>query len=111
MTQKEILSEYNRRKSIRSTAMVLGISQCTVHKVLVGYGVIDTPLIRRISELRRIGMNQKQIAETIGISASCVNKNTPYERGSYLNPSATVNAERIRKSRAKTKITNASIKE
>lgn len=97
MTQKEILAEYNKRKSIRATAAALNISTDAVHKTLVGYGVIDTPLTRRIAELRRIGLNQKQIAEMLEISTSCVNKNTPYERGTYLIPSKTKNAEKLRK--------------
>lgn len=101
MTQKEILSEYNRTKSMRAVSKNLNISETVVHKVLVSYGVIDTPLTRRIAELRRIGLNQKQIAEMLGVSTSCVNKNTPYERGTYLNPSTSANAERIRKHRAK----------
>ena len=101
MTQKEILSEYNRCKSIRKTAALLDVSTAAVHKTLVGYGVIDTPLTRRIAELRRVGLNQKQIAEMLEISTSCVNKNTPYDRGSYLNPSKSKNAENIRKHRAK----------
>lgn len=101
MTQKEILSEYNRTKSMRAVSKNLNISETVVHKVLVSYGVIDTPLTRRIAELRRIGLNQKQIAEMLGVSTSCVNKNTLYERGTYLNPSTSANAERIRKHRAK----------
>ena len=103
MTQKEILTEYNRQKSIRGTARALGISTDAVYKTLVGYGVIDTPITRRIAELRRIGLNQKQIAEMMGVSTSCVNKHTPYDRGSYLNQSTSKNAEKIRKCRARKK--------
>lgn len=101
MTQKEILAEYNKQKSIRATARVLGISTDAVYKTLVGYGVINTPTTRRIAELRRIGLNQKQIAEMLKVSTSCVNKNTPYDRGSYLTPSKSKNAENIRKHRQK----------
>lgn len=101
MTIKEILMDYNTTKSIRKTAQNLEVSECTVHKALVTYGVIDTPLTRRIAELRRIGQTQSQIAEMLHLSTSHVNKNTPYERGSYLQPSSTVNAQRIRKCRGK----------
>lgn len=99
MTKKEILLVYNQRKSIRQTAIATGVSEKTVKKVLVTYGVIDTPLIRRIAELRRIGLNQCQIAEMLGVSDSCVNENTPYDRGSYLTPSQTKNAIAIRECR------------
>lgn len=101
MNQKEILSEYNKRKSINATARSLNISTDAVRKTLVGYGVIDTPLTKRIAELRRIGMNQRQIAETLGISTTSVCKNTPYDRGSYLNQSTSKNAEKLRKWREK----------
>ena len=103
MNQKEILSEYNRTRSMKAVSRNLKISETVVHKVLVAYGVIDTPLTRRIAELRRIGLNQKQIAEMLEISTSCVNKNTPYERGTYLMPSKTKNAEKLRKWREKKK--------
>lgn len=103
MNQKDILSEYNRTKSIKAVSRNLKISETVVHKVLVAYGVIDTPLTRRIGELRRIGLSQKRIAEMLDISTSNVNKNTPYERGSYLNPSTSKNAEQIRKYRARKK--------
>lgn len=86
---------------MRAVSKNLNISETVVHKVLVAYGVIDTPLTRRIAELRRIGLSQKHIAEMLDISTSSVNKNTPYDRGSYLTPSTSKNAERIRKCRAK----------
>ena len=98
---KEILSEYNKRKSINATARSLNISTDAVRKTLVGYRVIDTPLTKRIAELRQIGMNQRQIAEMLEISTSTVCKNTPYDRGSYLNPSTSKNAEKLRTWRAK----------
>lgn len=101
MTQKDILAEYNRRKSIRETARALGISQGVVRKALIGYRIIDTPLTRRIDELRAAGMPQKDIAALLGKSDSCINANAPYERGMMIEPSQTVNAQRIRASRAR----------
>lgn len=97
MTLKEILDEYNRRKSIRATAQSLGVSQSTVRKVLVTYRVIETPLVRRIAELRAMGMPSNDIADMLHISKSCVAVNSPYSRGTYLIPSKTPNAVNIRK--------------
>ncbi len=101
MTQKEILDAYNRQKSIRATARDLGISEAAVRKVLVTYRVIDTPLVRRIAELRAAGMPNKDIAALLDISTNCVDVNSPYARGTYLKPSKTLNAERIRECRAR----------
>lgn len=103
MTIKEILDEYNRRKSIKGTAKSLGISDGVVRKTLITYRVIDSPQIQRIAELRAAGMPGNAIAELLGVSESCVAANSPYERGTYLNPSQTPNSERIRKCRERKK--------
>lgn len=103
MKPKDVLDEYNKRKSLRATASALGISESSVRKVLITYRVIDTPRIRRIAELRAAGMPSKDIAELLNISLSCVDANSPYSRGTYLNPSMTVNAIRIRDMRKKRK--------
>lgn len=103
MTPKEILDAYNVRKSIRAAARDLDISEAVVRKVLVTYRIIDTPLVRRIAELRASGMPSKDIAELLHISMSCVDSNTPYSRGTYLNPSKTPNAVKLREWREKKK--------
>lgn len=103
MTQEHILAEYNKRESIRATADALGISHGVVRKVLIGHQIIDTPLIRRIAELRAAGMPQQDIAELLHISTSWVNANTPYDRGMMIDPSQTVNAQRIRDWRSRKK--------
>lgn len=100
---KEVLDEYNKSKSIKRTARALEISEGVVRKVLIGYGILDTPLIRRIAELRAAGMPQKDIADLLKISISNVNANTPYERGTYLSNAKTANAVRIKKCREKQK--------
>lgn len=103
MKLKDILDEYNKRKSLRATASALGISASAVRKALITYRVLDTPRIRRIAELRAAGMPSKDIAELLNISLSCVDANSPYSRGTYLNPSTTKNAIRIRDMRKKQK--------
>lgn len=96
MTIKNILDVYNQKKSIRATARELDISESVVRKVLVTYRVIDTPLVQRIAELRAAGMPNKDIAKLLGISGSCVDVNSPYSKGTYLVPSKTANAVRLR---------------
>lgn len=96
MTIKDVLDIYNQEKSIRATARRLEISDGVVRKVLITYRVIDTPLVRRIAELRAAGMPSKDIAELLHVSTSCVDSNTPYSKGTYLNPSKTPNAVKLR---------------
>lgn len=103
MKLKDVLDEYNKRKSIRATAAALGIAQSAVRKVLITYRVLDSPRIRRIAELRAAGMPGKDIAALLNISPSCVDANSPYSRGTYLNPSTTKNAIQIRDMRKKQK--------
>ena len=103
MTQRDILMEYNKRKSLRATAAALKISHGVVRKTLIDYRIIDPPLVKRIAELRALGLPQKDIAELLGVSTSTVSANTSYARQSYLQPSQTQNAQMIRKSRKKKK--------
>lgn len=101
MTTEDVLAEYKKYESIKETARRLEISEGVVRKCLVGYGIIDTPLTRRIAELREDGMPQKEIMKVLGISSACINTNTPYERGMMIDPSQTENAKRIRTCREK----------
>lgn len=101
MTPKDVLDEYNRNKSIRATALNLGISQGVVRKALITYRVIDSPRIQRIAELRAVGLPSKDIAKMLNISPSCVDANTPYVRGTYLNQNKTANAAKLRAWRKK----------
>lgn len=101
MQLKDVLAEYNKRKSIRATAQELGISEGVVRKVLIGYGVISTPLTRRIAEFKATGMPDKDIAELLEVSSACVNANTPYSKGTYLSATKSKNAEAIKRCRSK----------
>lgn len=101
MTIDDVIIAYKQWGSIKETARRLEISEGVVRKCLVGCGIIDTPLTRRIAELQSQGVTQTDIAQAIGVSVSCVNANTPYDRGMMIEPSQTVNAQRIRKCREK----------
>ena len=47
-------------------------------------------MTRRIGALLQEGRSQKEICGMLGISSSCVNANSPYERGIQIEPSQTV---------------------
>lgn len=99
MIIERIMETYNRLGSIKATAKALSTTHGSVRKCLVSQGVIDTPLTQEIASLIDEGYTTKEISKMLNISPSWVNVNTPYIRGSYLEPSATVNAQRIRKCR------------
>ena len=105
MTTVDVLKEYRQRLSIRETARALDISEGTVRKCLITHGEIETAMTRRIGALLKEGRSQKEICGILGISYSCVNANSPYARGMQIEPSQTVNAQRIRECRAR-KATN-----
>ena len=103
MTPTKILEIYRRRQTIKATAREAGCSEGVVRKVLVGAGIIKTPLTERIAELRNAGMTQSDIAELLGLSDTCINVNTPYIGKSYLDKNKTLNAIRIAKWRKRKK--------
>lgn len=105
MTTEDVLMEYRKRLSIRETARALDVSGGVVRKCLITHGEIETAMTRRIGALLKEGRSQKEICGMLGISYSCVNANSPYERGMRIEQSQTVNAQRIRECRAR-KATN-----
>lgn len=100
MKTEDVIAAYEKYESIKETARRLMVSESVVRKCLVSHGVINTPLTRKIAELQSQELAQAEIAQALGVSRSCVNANTPYARGMMIDPSQTVNAQRIRKCRA-----------
>lgn len=90
---------YASTGSIRQTARVLGIAHSTVRKTLINMGLYSNDLSNAINTLQRKGMNRAEIAEALHISASAVDANSPYSRGTYLDADKTLNAKRISNSR------------
>ena len=101
MKTEDVIAAYEKYESIKETARRIRVSESVVRKCLVSHGIINTPLTRKIAELQSQGLAQAEIAQAIAISRSCVNANTPYVRGMMIDPSQTVNAQRIRKYRKK----------
>lgn len=100
-----ISSLYQGGETRAEIARQVGISQITVKKILISLDLFETEKSRRIVPLIKSGMSQKRIAAHLGLSRSCVNSNSPYVRSSYLIPSQTDNARKIRQTRAKGVIT------
>lgn len=103
MKQDEILNSYRVTKSIKRTAIDLGVSHGVVKKVLITAGIYETPLTKRIRELQASGMPQKDIADLLKISESSVNMNSRYCRGTYLDSNKSENAIHIKEWRERKK--------
>lgn len=96
-----IIGAYNVKRSIKATAADLHISEGVVRKCLITHNLISPSITQEILELLDKGYSQDEIACMLKKSPSCINANLPYSRGTYLRPSKTINAERIRKCRQK----------
>ena len=103
MNEDLIIQTYKQLDSIRGTAFKLDISNTKVKKVLISHGLYESDRSREIAELRKQGMSYQQVADTLGISPTCVYANTPYEKGMYDSDTPTINALRIRKHKEKKK--------
>lgn len=92
---------YDSTKSIRKTAVKLGVSCSRIKKVLISSGIYSTARSREIEELYSSGMEATDIADTLKISRSCVNLYLPYTRPNYGSENPTKNASNIRECRKK----------
>lgn len=101
MVYQQILDHYKICGSIKQTAAELQIGEPAVRKVLITEGIWTSPRIEMIMSLREAGLNDREIAEKLHISISCVNNNSPYSKGTYLEIEKSLNAQRIKKCREK----------
>lgn len=101
LTAAEIVETYAQTDSIRGTAKALGIGHQIVRRTLITEGVIVTERSEQISELKRSGKTDEEIAQLLGITAKSVRQHLPYVRKSYRIGEKTKNAQTIAKFRKK----------
>lgn len=105
---RAVVDKYHEEeKSLQRTATSMGLSVSATRKILVTAREYDSPRKREIDLLRKQGLSVQQIAERLGVSVSAVNSFIPYARGTYLIPSNTVNAQRVRECRARKEAVDA----
>lgn len=85
--------------SQREIAAQYGVSAQKVRKLLITAGLIET----REAQLLAEGLTPAEIGERLRKSPSGVSANLPYTKGEYGTVDPTVNALRIRASRARKK--------
>lgn len=105
---RSVVDKYREEeKSLRRAATAMGLSVSATRKMLVTAREYDSPRKREIDLLRKQGLSVQQIAERLGVGVSAVNSFIPYARGTYLIPSNTVNAQRVRECRARKEAADA----
>lgn len=99
---RSVVDKYHEEeKSLRRTAVAMGLSVSATRKMLVTAREYDSPRKREIDLLCKQGLSVQQIADHLGIGVAAVNSYLPYERGTYIIPAQTKNAERVRACRAR----------
>lgn len=99
---RSVVDKYHEEdKSLRRTSASMGLSVFTTRKMLITARAYDSPRKREIDLLREQGLSVQQIAERLGVSTSAVGSFVPYARGTYLIPSQTINAKRVRECRSR----------
>lgn len=103
---EDVCCAYCRYGSIKRTAAELGIWHGTVKKCLITAGIIDDPHTGAIVAAQSKGLSLDEISEQLGISRYAVFSLAPYTSGTYLTPSTTPNAARIRRCRENKRISD-----
>ncbi len=89
--------------SFRSTAAELDISVSKVIKLLITGGYYTSDICERINALYDSGMTIPEIQEELSVSRATVQSYLPYRKGIYNAKEISMNAERIRVYRERTR--------
>lgn len=96
-----VLRLHEQGLSIKQIARQLQISEQKARKILITAGAWSSPLSDQIQTMRKGGKTVEQIAAALGITRNAVLSYTPYDRGMKNAEYPTINALRVRASRAK----------
>lgn len=98
-----ILRLHEQGLSLKAIARQLKVSEQKVRKILITAGAWSSPTSRKVAELQAAGKSLDEIAAALGITRNAVLSYTPYDRGMQNAEYPSLNALRIRDSRAKKK--------
>lgn len=99
-----VLRLHEQGLSIKTIARQLKVSEQKVRKILITAGAWSSPTSRKVAELQAAGKSLDEIAAALGITRNAVLSYTPYDRGMQNAEYPSLNALRIRASRAKKKV-------
>ena len=89
---------------LKAIARQLKVSEQKVRKILITAGAWSSPTSRKVADLQAAGKSLDEIAAALGITRNAVLSYTPYDRGMQNAEYPSLNALRIRASRAKKKV-------
>lgn len=96
MIQKQVVELYKVLQSRRAISRKIGLSEQTVHKMLVSAGILNERA-EQINGMLESGMSKEDIARQMGITVKSVAVNLPYVRGTYCDSAKSKNATNIAK--------------
>ena len=99
-----VLRLHEQGLSIKTIARQLKVSEQKVRKILITAGAWSSPTSRKVADLQAAGKSLDEIAAALGITRNAVLSYTPYDRGMQNAEYPSLNALRIRASRAKKKV-------
>ena len=99
-----VLRLHEQGLSIKTIALQIKVSEQKVRKILITAGAWSSPTSRKVAELQAAGKSLDEIAAALGITRNAVLSYTPYDRGMQNAEYPSLNALRIRASRAKKKV-------
>lgn len=105
LTQKDIacvIDLYHKTHSRKQVARELGLSEYRVRRILIDNGILsdyDAAIAAAIDA----GDNLEDAARKFGVAPNTIRSHLPYSKGGYCLAPDSINAQRIRKCRAKKK--------
>ena len=105
LTQKDIacvIDLYHKTHSRKQVARELGLSEYRVRRILIDNGILsdyDAAIAAAIDA----GDNLEDAARKFGVAPNTIRSHLPYSKGGYCLAPESINAQRIRKCRAKKK--------
>lgn len=104
---REIDSKDQPRLSLRGAADELGISVSKVIKLLITGGYYTTEISEKINQLYDEGISVSDIQNLLNVSRATVQSYLPYKKGLYNAKDISLNAERIRAFKARSRCIDA----
>lgn len=101
VSEADIIAYYLTCRSIKQTARHFGCWHGVVRRMLINNGLYTSTTANKVNDLTECGKSAAEIADALGVSASTVNSYLPYTKGTYIQPSETTNAQRVRRHRLK----------
>lgn len=102
MIQKQVVELYKVLQSQKAISRKTGLSEQTIHKMLVSEGILNERA-EQINGMLESGMSKEDIANQMGITVKSVAVHLPYVRGTYCDSEKSKNATQIAKWRKKKK--------